>query len=87
MAYDAAFLHERARHCRELAKGARDAASIKHLNQMSDDFEEEARRLSETSVAFTVWQALIIDGPNATSWAAPTTDPVMATQNQPGSRA
>ena len=42
---DAAKLRAQARHCRELAKGARDSRTMEILRGMANDLDDEAERL------------------------------------------
>jgi len=45
---EAAAFRSRARHCRELAKCARDEPSRRTLNDIAHDMEEEAARIDAT---------------------------------------
>ena len=47
MPLDANYLRDRAKHLRKLAAAARDAASVRHLIQLADDFEAEARNIED----------------------------------------
>ena len=42
---DATYFRSRARHCRELAKGARDAVSRRELNDVADELDAEAESI------------------------------------------
>ena len=45
MGFDAAYLRQRAKNLRQLAKAARDTPSAMTLTALAQDFEDEARRL------------------------------------------
>ena len=51
MGEDAERFRGRARHCRILAKDARDGEARRTLNQMSNELDEEADRLDAEEVA------------------------------------